>query len=80
MEDLRKKKKKETYTHYIIFLPLFHKGERGRVRFSSLRRGEQWHTIEFVMIRESDGKMVDLGNEFELSDTGAPVTSSTTFA
>ncbi|KAI7851298.1 cytochrome oxidase complex assembly protein 1-domain-containing protein [Circinella umbellata] len=52
------------------------KGERGRVRFSSLRRGEQWHTVEFVMVRESDGKTVDLGDEFELSDTGAPVTSS----
>ncbi|KAI9249179.1 cytochrome oxidase complex assembly protein 1-domain-containing protein [Phascolomyces articulosus] len=51
-------------------------GERGRVRFSSLRRGDKWHTVEFVMIRESDGKMVDLGNEFELSETGAPLTSS----
>ncbi|KAI9493721.1 cytochrome oxidase complex assembly protein 1-domain-containing protein [Zychaea mexicana] len=50
-------------------------GERGRVRFSSFRRGNEWRTVEFVVIRESDGKSVDLGNELELTETGAPSTS-----
>ncbi|KAI8144453.1 cytochrome oxidase complex assembly protein 1-domain-containing protein [Fennellomyces sp. T-0311] len=47
-------------------------GERGRVRFSSIRRGQVWRTEEFVVIRESDGKEVDLGDDHELTETGAP--------
>ncbi|CDH60466.1 hypothetical protein RO3G_09901 [Lichtheimia corymbifera JMRC:FSU:9682] len=47
-------------------------GERGRVRFSSLRRGQDWTTVEFTVMRESDGKTIDLGREFELTEKGAP--------
>ncbi|ORY97929.1 cytochrome oxidase complex assembly protein 1-domain-containing protein [Syncephalastrum racemosum] len=49
-------------------------GERGRVRFSSLRRGTEWVTVEFNITRETDGTTVELG-QLELTDTGAPATS-----
>ncbi|KAI9322458.1 cytochrome oxidase complex assembly protein 1-domain-containing protein [Dichotomocladium elegans] len=49
-------------------------GERGRVRFSSVRRGQAWTTTEFTVTRKSDSQTVDLGTEQELTDQGAPST------
>lgn len=57
-----------------IMLTCMGLGERGRVRFSSLRRGSEWVTVEFNVTRESDGATVELG-QLELTDTGAPATS-----
>ncbi|KAI8393687.1 cytochrome oxidase complex assembly protein 1-domain-containing protein [Radiomyces spectabilis] len=48
------------------------KGERARVKFSSVRQGPAWRTIEFTVTRESDGQVVDIGQQ-ELTEVGAPL-------
>lgn len=47
-------------------------GETAHVHFISRRGGRKWQTVKFTVVRDSDKKMIDIGNQ-TLTETGEPL-------